>query len=52
MAVLPKTANPDYMRANADLGFTIFDGDMEKLKNIQPIDYNEASSFPVCGGKL
>ena len=52
MVVLPKTANPDHMRANADLGFTISDEDMETLKAIQPLDYGEASYFPVYGGKL
>lgn len=52
MVVLPKTANPDHMRANADLNFTISDEDMETLKAIQPLDYGEASYFPVYGGKL
>jgi len=52
MVVLPKTANPDHMRANADLGFTISDEDMKILKAIQPIDYGNASVFPVYGGKL
>lgn len=52
MVVLPKTANPEHMRANADLGFTISDEDMETLKTVQPIDYGEASYFPVYGGKL
>lgn len=52
MVVLPKTANPDHMRANADLGFTISDEDMETLKAIKPLDYGEASYFPVYGGKL
>jgi len=52
MVVLPKTANPDHMRANADLGFTITDEDMKILKAIQPIDYGNASVFPVYGGKL
>lgn len=52
MVVLPKTANPDHMRANADLGFIISDEDMETLKAIHPIDYGEASYFPVYGGKL
>lgn len=52
MVVLPKTANPDHMRANADLGFTISDEDMETLKAIKPLDYGEASCFPVYGGKL
>lgn len=52
MVVLPKTANPDHMRANADLGFIISDENMETLKAIHPIDYGEASYFPVYGGKL
>lgn len=52
MVVLPKTANPEHMRVNADLGFTISDEDMETLKTVQPIDYGEASYFPVYGGKL
>ena len=52
MVVLPKTANPDHMKSNADLDFTISDEDMETLKAIQPIDYGNASIFPVYGGKL
>ena len=44
LAVIPKTANPDHMRINAD---------METLKNVEPIqDYGEHSYFPVFGGKL
>ena len=53
MVVLPKTANPDHMKSNADLDFVISDEDMEKLKNIEHIkDYGEHSGFPVFGGKL
>ncbi len=45
---LPKTANPDHMKTNADVDFTISDDDMEYLKNMEPIeDYGEASMFPV-----
>lgn len=45
---LPKTANPDHMKNNADLDFKISDADMETLKNMAPIkDYGEASVFPV-----
>jgi diketogulonate reductase-like aldo/keto reductase len=48
---LPKTANPDHMRANADVDFVIADDDMEILTNIEEIaDYGEASVFPVYGG--
>ncbi|NIR94264.1 MAG: aldo/keto reductase, partial [Gammaproteobacteria bacterium] len=50
---LPKTANPDHMKNNADLDFVISDQDMERLKNFEPIkDYGEASVFPVYGGKM
>ena len=52
MVVLPKTANPDHMKSNADLGFTISDEVMETLKDIKPINYGNASVFPVYGGKL
>jgi diketogulonate reductase-like aldo/keto reductase len=53
LAVIPKTANPDHMKINADLDFVISDADMEILKNVEPIqDYGEHSYFPVFGGKL
>ena len=53
MIVLPKTANPDHMRSNAELDFVISDEDMEFLKNIEHIkDYGENSFFPVFGGKF
>ncbi len=45
---LPKTANPDHMKSNADVDFEISAADMETLKNITPIkDYGDASVFPV-----
>ena len=45
---LPKTANPDHMRTNADVDFKISDDDMETLKNIDDIEhYGDASMFPV-----
>lgn len=45
---LPKTANPDNMKNNADVDFSISADDMEILKNIEQIkDYGEASNFPV-----
>ena len=45
---LPKTANPDHMRDNADVDFVISEADMEQLKNMEQIkDYGEASVFPV-----
>ena len=53
MIVLPKTANPDHMRSNAELDFVISDEDMELLKNIERIkDYGDSSIFPVYGGKF
>ena len=45
---LPKTANPEHMKDNADVDFVISEADMELLKNMARIkDYGEASVFPV-----
>jgi diketogulonate reductase-like aldo/keto reductase len=45
---LPKTANPDHMKDNADVDFVISEEDMELLKNMERIkDYGEARVFPV-----
>lgn len=53
MLPLPKTANPEHMRVNAEVDFEISDADMEILKNVQRIkDYGESSLFPVFGGKM
>ncbi|HZG85547.1 aldo/keto reductase [Paenibacillus sp.] len=53
LVVIPKTANPDHMRNNAELDFVISDADMESLKNVEHIqNYGEHSFFPVFGGKL
>lgn len=53
LVVIPKTANSDHMRNNAELDFVISDKDMETLKNIEHIqNYGEHSFFPVFGGKL
>ncbi len=50
---LPKTANPEHMKNNADLDFTISADDLETLKNIEKIEnYGDASFFPVYGGNL
>ena len=52
MIVLPKTVNPEHMKANAAVDFVISDQDMEILKNMEKIkDYGEHSSFAVFGGK-
>lgn len=53
MIVLPKTANPEHMKSNADVEFVISDEDMEALKNVELIkDYGEHGFFPVFGGKM
>lgn len=53
LVVLPKTANPDHMKSNAQMDFVISDEDMEALKNMEHIkDYGESSGFPVYGGKM
>jgi len=50
---LPKTANPDHMKNNAEVDFVISEEDMEWLKNVEQIkDYGDASMMPVYGGKL
>jgi len=50
---LPKTANPDHMKTNADVNFEISAEDMETLKRFKHIEsYGESSGFPVYGGKL
>ena len=52
MIVLPKTANPEHMRTNAEIDFTISDEDMNTLMNMEKIkDYGEYSRFPVFGGR-
>lgn len=52
LVVIPKTANPDHMRINAELDFVISDADMETLKSIEVIqNYGEHSYFPVFGEK-
>jgi diketogulonate reductase-like aldo/keto reductase len=49
---LPKTANPQHMKTNAEVDFVITKEDMEQLKNVEPIeDYGEHSKFPVYGKK-
>jgi diketogulonate reductase-like aldo/keto reductase len=45
---LPKTANPDHMRTNADVDFEITDEDMHVLNNLGTMDdYGAAAVFPV-----
>lgn len=49
---LPKSGNPEHIKSNAELDFTISEEDMEILKGIEEIDYEDASTFPVYGGEL
>lgn len=52
MVALPKTANPEHMKSNAELDFEISPEDMELLGRMERIkDYGEYSNFPVFGGK-
>lgn len=45
---LPKTANVDHMKNNAELDFIISESDMNILKNMPKIEeYGESSKFPV-----
>ncbi|MGY0488274.1 aldo/keto reductase [Streptomyces sp. WG-D5] len=48
---LPKTANPDHMRSNADVDFEISAADMDALRGLRDVDYGEHSAFPVYSGK-
>lgn len=48
LVALPKTANLDHMKDNADLDFVISDVDMEALKKIEKLkDYGRDKNFPV-----
>ena len=50
---LPKTANPEHMKTNAEVDFTISAEDMETLKHFKKIEsYGASSGFPVYGGKM
>jgi diketogulonate reductase-like aldo/keto reductase len=48
---LPKTANPDHMRTNAQVDFEITDEDMEALRSLDERDYGGSSVFPVYSGQ-
>lgn len=48
---LPKTANPEHMRSNAEVDFVISDDDMAALRDLRARDYGEHSVFPVFAGK-
>ncbi|GAA2586973.1 MULTISPECIES: aldo/keto reductase [Streptomyces] len=48
---LPKTANPEHMRTNAEVDFEISADDMDALRGLRDVDYGEHSAFPVYSGK-
>ncbi|MFD7293039.1 aldo/keto reductase [Streptomyces sp. NPDC059897] len=48
---LPKTANPEHMRSNAEVDFEISGDDMEALRGLRDVDYGEHTVFPVYSGK-
>jgi diketogulonate reductase-like aldo/keto reductase len=48
---LPKTANPEHMRSNAEINFVISEPDMELLRDLRDVDYGEHTAFPVYSGK-
>ncbi|WP_129360338.1 aldo/keto reductase [Rothia uropygioeca] len=48
---LPKTANPDHMRSNAQVDFAISEEDMDALRTLDEKDYGENAVFPVYSGK-
>ncbi|MFJ7631647.1 aldo/keto reductase [Streptomyces sp. NPDC097595] len=48
---LPKTANPEHMRSNADADFEISEDDMTTLRTLDERDYGEHAAFPVYSGK-
>ena len=48
---LPKTANPEHMRSNAQVDFVISETDMAALQHLHHQDYGDSSAFPVYSGK-
>jgi diketogulonate reductase-like aldo/keto reductase len=48
---LPKTANPEHMRSNAEVDFVVSDEDMAALQGLRDVDYGEHSVFPVYSGR-
>ena len=48
---LPKTANPEHMRSNAEVDFEISQEDMAALRDLRDVDYGEHSAFPVYSGR-
>ena len=49
---LPKTANPEHMKSNAQVDFVISDDDMQTLLSLDRMkDYGEYTAFPVFSGQ-
>lgn len=48
---LPKTANLEHMRSNAQVDFEISETDMAALRDLHAQDYGDSSAFPVYSGK-
>ncbi len=49
---LPKTANPEHMKNNADVDFVITDTDFQTLLQMEELrDYGAYNIFPVFSGK-
>ncbi|WP_151770280.1 aldo/keto reductase [Streptomyces abyssomicinicus] len=48
---LPKTANPEHMRSNAEVDFEISVDDMDLLRDLRGVDYGEHIVFPVYRGE-
>lgn len=48
---LPKTANREHMRSNAEVNFEISEADMDALRGLRDVDYGEYSAFPLYSGK-
>lgn len=48
---LPKTANPEHMRSNAEVDFVISEEDMKALRDLDERDYGDSSVFPVYRDK-
>ncbi|WOC14532.1 aldo/keto reductase [Gordonia sp. MP11Mi] len=48
---LPKTANPEHMRSNAQVDFEISEADMDALRDLNDRNYGDSSAFPVYSGK-
>ena len=48
---LPKTANPEHMKDNAQVDFAISGEDMDYLAGAADVDYGKDSAFPVFSGR-